>query len=135
MAVLLRDDDEQLTVKDCDLPGVVDGDTEATYTYRPMSEETRKRIVRTHTKKEPNPITHRRDDVVNDEAAAYEMLDYILQGWSGVLFKKSKEPIPCTAEWKRKAIDPQRQAGLFKLAGVNEVAAAEVRAESFRKSA
>lgn len=135
MALLLRDDDERLTVTDYELPGVEDGDKETVYTFRPMSEERRKAIVKANTKLVPNPRTHRRDEVVDDEKAAYEMLDYILLEWSGVLYKKTRKPVPCTPEMKRQAIDPTRQAALFKLAGVNEVDAAEVRDASFRQPA
>lgn len=143
MAVLLREDDERITVRDCDLPGVVDGDKETTYTIRPMGEDVRKGIIRRNRHMTANPRTRQMEyppensELAEEQAAdaAYEMLDYILQGWTNVLFKGSREPIPCTADWKRKAIDPVRQAGLFQLAGVNEVAAAEVRAASFRQPA
>lgn len=142
MPLLVRDDDELLTVTDADLMrGRGAGDPDTVYTYRPLPEKKRKEIVSRYRKPQANPRTHRMEVPSDDtpegmqqaEAASFALLDYVLVDWSGILYKKTRQPVPCTEETKRVAIDSGRQAALLQLAEVNEVAAAEVRAESFRE--
>lgn len=131
MALLVRDEGERIEVKDDELEGVEDGDPGTTYVVRPLTQRVIDEIRQRHTRQVINKITHRKDAVTDDRAMAEDLLDYLLMDWSGVLFKTTRQPVPCTKDYKVQALAGARVEALFKLAGVNEVERAEVRAASF----
>ena len=135
MALLVRDETERLDVADSKLEGVDDGDPETVYTIRPLTQRIIDDIRARHTRSVLNKVTHRKESVTDDRAMAEDLLDYLLVSWSGVLFKASREPVPCTKDYKIQALAGTRVEALFKLAGINEVERAEVRAASFRTTA
>lgn len=132
MALLVRDDAEELTIRDIDLDGVEDGDPETTYHIRVVPPAKYQELQRKHTRKVVNRVTHRREDVVDQDALTEDLVDYLLIGWDGVIYKRSREPVPCTRENKLQCITGPRMLGLMKAASINEVEAAEVRSASFR---
>ena len=129
----LIDHEDRLTVLDSELPGIVNGDSETTYTLRPISVEDHRRLRTQNTTSVPNPRTQAKESVVQLEALNDDLLDFVLQDWSGILLKG--QPAPCTRELKLK-LDGARRVALCDLAGMNRIARApEVRAESFREPA
>jgi hypothetical protein len=132
MALLVRDQDDLVTLRDCDLDGVEDGDEETTYTLRVVPPAVYTDIQKRHTKKVINRVTHRREDVVDQEAVTEDLIDYLLVSWTGVIYKRDRSPVPCTRETKLACITGPRMVGLLKAASINEVEAAESRASSFR---
>lgn len=132
MALLVRGEDERIEICDADLDGVEDGDAETFYTVRVLTQRVIDEIRARHTKHLVNKVTHRREPVTDDRAMAEDLLDYLLVDWRGILFKATHEPVPCVKDYKAQALSGARVEALFKLAGVNEVARVEARAESFR---
>lgn len=135
MALLVRGEDERIEICDADLDGVEDGDPETIYTVRVLTQRVIDEIRARHTKSVINKVTHRREPVTDDRAMAEDLLDYLLVDWRGVVFKASREPVPCTKDYKAAALSGARVEALFRLAGVNEVARDEARAASFRPTA
>ncbi len=133
MALNLLTEGEEFTVCDKDLVGVADGDPEVVYTLRKLDPPTHKAIVKRHTKAEFLRGVGKVDKT-DSAAAADDILDYVLVGWTHVLL--AGEPAPCTRELKLKGLDFTRRNALVDLAGMNAIAALpERRAESFRPPA
>lgn len=133
MALQLIDADDRFDVKDSDLPGVVGGDPDTTYTLRPIAVDDHRRITKERTKQVPNRRTHQNEPVTDFDAVNDDVLDFVLVDWSGILFRG--QPVPCAREHKLK-LDGPRRIALSNLAGMNQIRRApEVRAESFREPA
>lgn len=135
MALLVRDDTDQVVICDADLDGVDDGDAETFYTIRVIPPRKYKELQDRHTKFVINKATHRKEPVVDDEAFSADLLDYLLVGWEGVLYASTKAPVPCTRETKTACITGQRVAALLKRASINETEAQAARRASFRRAA
>lgn len=128
MALKLMNDDESIVVTDAEL--VDGGDPDSSYTLRGLTREVRRDIVAKHTTVRLNPRTHRNEQVQDDEAIAWALLDYALVAWSGILWLG--EPAPCELVYKMK-LDEIRLRELLKRAGLNQIVAAEAaRGASFR---
>lgn len=130
MALELLTEGETFTVSDDQLSGVTNSDPEAKYIVRRLDPKTHRKMTKSHTKREfvrgVGPV-----DKIDGAALSDDIMDYIVTGWSGVLFKG--EPAPCTREMKLSGLDYHRRVALMDLAGMNEITSApERRAESFR---
>lgn len=126
-------DGEQFEVRDSEVPGIVNGDPETTYTLRTIGVDDHRRLRTHNTTYIPNPRTLTKDPVVNLEALNDDILDFVLQDWNGLLVRG--QLAPCTRDHKLK-LDGPRRAALCDLAGMNRIARApEVRAASFREPA
>lgn len=126
-------DGESFEVRDSDVPGLVNGDPETTYTLRTIGVDDHRRLRVANTTYVPNPRTLAKEPVVQLEALNDDILDFVLQGWTGILVRG--EPAACTREYKLK-LDGARRVALCDLAGMNRIARApEVRADSFREPA
>lgn len=133
MGVQLLDTEERREVVDADLAGVVDGDRETVYIIRPIGIEDHRRIVKANTKDTLDRRTHQKMQVSDHAAIADDVLDFILVGWRGVLYRG--QAADCVREHKLK-LDYVRKQALSDEAGMNQIARApEVRAESFRELA
>ena len=133
MALMVRDEDEQVTICDADLDGVEDGDPDTWYTIRVVPPKKYQEIQQRHTKRVLNKFTHRKEDVVDDEAFSADLLDHLLVSWTGIIYKRSGEPVPCTRETKQYCLTGARVAALMRAASINETEAAAARAASFRR--
>lgn len=134
MALVVRNPEKPFEVCDVDLEGVEDGDAETFYTLRPLTRDVILEIESKHTRRVPNKVTHRKDDVLDERAALEDKLDYLLVGWRGIVDERDGSEVPCTREWKLRAINGARQVALFRLADVNRVDK-ESRSKSFRAAA
>lgn len=133
MPVQLLDTEERRQVVDADLAGVVDGDRETIYTVRPIGIDDHRRIVKANTKEVLDRRSHTKVPVTDYLATTDDVLDFVLVGWEGILFRG--KPVPCEREHKLK-LDYVRKQALSDLAGMNQILRApEVRAESFREPA
>jgi hypothetical protein len=136
MALLVRPPNDRIDVCDADLPGVEDGDTDTVYTVRPLTRETIKAIEAKpeNARTTFNRITHQKETVYDDEAILLDKIDHVIADWRGVIYKETREPVPCTRENKANALDWPRVLALLRLASVNEVSK-EDRDRSFRRPA
>ena len=134
MALLVRSEDERITVRDADLPGIADGDPETTYILRPMTRKVAREIEGRHRTLIVDRQTHQKVAHYEQEAIWLDKVDYVVLGWTGVLFSETREPVPCTREMKDLALDAARQIALLSVAGINEVSRDE-REASFREPA
>ena len=136
MALSLLDDDATIRVKDSDL-GLDGGDEDTVYTIRVVSPQVVKRLRKQHTSRRPTG-GQGMADVLNTDAFAESLWDYVLVGWAGVIFRG--EPIapddmvdtsagPVKAKTQ---LDGSRKAALLERAGANEVVDTDA---SFRASA
>lgn len=126
MPIALLDEDVTLTVTDAEL-GLGDGDPSTTYTIRVVTPQVAKRLRRQHTTRKPNPATHRMEDVTDYEKYGEALWDYVLTGWSGVLWRGqaiSPDALVTTSAGEVKAktqLDGARKAALIEKSGANEV--------------
>ena len=135
MALEVRKADDRIVVVDSDLPEILDGDPEATYTLRTLTTAKIDELRRPYEKKEFNKRTHRAELVplTRDEELAYALdcLDYALVDWTGVLY--GGEPLACVREHKV-LLDGPRKAAILAVAGMNKAGAQQEAAQqaSFR---
>lgn len=134
MALLVRPANDSIEVRDADLPGVDDGDKETVYTIRPLTRDKVKEIEERHAKWTFDKLSHQKVRVYDDEAILLDKVDHVIVAWTGVLYKSTREPVPCTRETKADALDWPRVQALLRLSGVNEVSK-EDRDRSFRSPA
>lgn len=133
MALKLIDPDEPFTVTDVSL-GVGDGDTDTSYTLRPLTRDVWREIKKRHTTRVRNKRTGALDTEIDWEAFNDDLLDHVVIGWSGVVLSHG-EPAPCTRDLKLRGLDSARCAALLDVAGLNRVEAAEADAgDSFRRA-
>lgn len=137
MALVLKTSRDTEVVKDSDL--VADGDKDTTYTIRHLTVPKHRDILKANTKRVINKRTHAKDDEVDDIGFSDALLDYVLIGWSGVMFdgkpvdvngvvRDGDEDVPA-----KTLLDGPRRTAMFEKAGLNEIqAASEGRQESFR---
>lgn len=132
MALKLAGSGDTLTIKDDEL-GVANPDADVSYIIRVITREDYKRLHAAQTKRRPNPRTHVMEDVTDWPAVSEDMLDFVLVGWTGILW--DGQPAACDREYKLK-LDSGRAAQLLQVAGMNQIAQApEQRAQSFRPPA
>ena len=135
MALKLLDEDDTLTVTDSDL-GLDDGDDDTTYTVRVVSPQVVKRLRKAHTKRKPTG-GQGMADVLDAEGFGEALFDYVLCGWSGVLYRGATigpDDMVTSSAGTVKAktqLDGSRKAALLERAGANQTGA-EGRADSFR---
>ena len=128
MPIQLMNDDDRIVVTDADL--VAGGDADTTYTLRPLTRDVRKRMVKAHTAKRPNPRTHAMEDATDHEAVGSDLVDFALIAWTGILW--NGEPAPCEREFKLK-LDDMRLRAILEAAGLSRIVEADqARGESFR---
>lgn len=126
MPIALLDEDVTLTITDADL-GLHDGDPSTTYTIRVVTPQVAKRLRRQYTTRKPNPSTHRMEDVTDYEKYGEALWDYVLTGWSGVLWRGKvigPDDVIDTSTGPVKAktqLDGARKAALIEKSGANEV--------------
>lgn len=130
MPIQLMSDEDRITVTDADLMGG-NGDTDTSYTLRPLTHDVYKRVGKQHTRTAPNRQTRQMESRIDDQVAVMEdLIDYALVGWTGVLW--NGEPAPCEREIKLR-LDGVRRTALLERAGMNQIVAAEAdRQSSFR---
>jgi len=132
MALQLTRQGDTITVKDSEL-GVAPSDADTSYTVQLLTRATYREIAHRHTKKRPNRRTGQMEDVTDWEAVSDDLIDYIVQGWDGVL--DNGAPAPCSRENKLK-LDGGRTTALMDVAGLSQIqSASEVKASSFRGAA
>lgn len=135
MPIALLDDDVTFPVTDAEL-GLENGDEDTIYTVRQVTPQVIKRLRKAHTKKKPTG-GQGMADVLDVDAYADALFDYILPAWEGVLFKG--KPIGAEdmltiggVQLKAKTqLDSSRKAALLERAGANQIVAAG-RDDSFR---
>jgi len=128
MPVKLMKDGDEITVKDSEL--VAGGDPETSYTIRLLTRGVRERIIEENTTRVPNPRTRAMDKVVDAQKVSWDLVDYALTKWAGILW--DGEPAPCERDYKLK-LDEIRLSALLEKAGLSEVVAVEAaRGETFR---
>jgi hypothetical protein len=131
MAVKLTRKGDTITVTDADL--VSGGDPGTTYMLQLMTRHDYRELVRKNTTRKPNPRTRGMEDVTDMEALGDDLVDFVLQGWSGVVDDDGADA-PCTRENKL-LIDAGRTQAMQERAGVSQVQTGdEGRAESFRSA-
>jgi len=124
-------DGDLIVVKDSEL--VAGGDPDTSYSLRPLTREIRKEILAKNTSRVPNRRTHQMDEQIDGEGVGWDLLDYSLVSWDGILW--DGQPAPCERDYKLK-LDPTRSVALLEKAGLSQVIAAEVaRPETFRAPA
>jgi len=134
MALALLDDEATIQVADSDL-GIEGGDEATIYTLRVVTPQVIKRLRREHTKKRPTG-GQGMADVLDTEKFGEALFDYVLAGWSGVVYRGvpiTPDEMIATASGPVKAktqLDGARKAALLERAGGNEVVADTT--ESFR---
>jgi hypothetical protein len=133
MPLQLLSGETVITVLDRDLPGVAGPCEDVTYKVRQLPQAVAREIGKRHTRKVANPSTHRMEEQQDTDAILDDAIDYILVEWSGVVMPDGT-PAPCSRENKLQGLDATRKKQLAEIAASNRTAA-EVRAESFRKSA
>lgn len=131
MALLVRSEDERIEVRDADLPGISDGDPDTVYVLRPITRKIARDIEARHKTLVVNRQSHAKEAVYDQEAIWLDKVDYVVQDWRGVLFSETREPVPCTREYKDLALDAARQIAILSVAGVNTVSQ-EDKTRSFR---
>lgn len=137
MALSLLDEDATLAVKDSDL-GLDGGDEATVYTLRIVTPQVIKKLRKAHTTKRPSGGQGMMD-VLNTDAFGEALWDYIMIGWTGVVYRGSPigpDDYVQTSAGQVKAktqLDGSRKAALLERAGANEVVPDE--AASFRPSA
>ncbi len=134
MALLVRSEGERIEVRDADLPGITDGDPDTTYILRPITRKVARDIEARHKTLVLDRQSHQKIARYDQEAIWLDKIDYIVTGWTGVLYSETREPVPCTRETKDQALDAARQIALLSIAGINEVSHDE-REASFRQPA
>lgn len=127
MALQLLSKDTRIEVRDADLDGVTDGDPDTVYVLRQLPPAESREIAKRHTTTPINQRTGRREEQVDLNAVAEDLLDAALVEWRGVL--ANGLDAPCTRENKL-LLDGVRRTALLHVAGLNR--SAEVRAASFR---
>lgn len=135
MPIALLDDDTTITLKDSEL-GLDDGDDATTYTIRVVTPQIVKKFRKQHTKRKPTG-GQGMADVVDIDAYAEALFDYVLAGWSGPLWKG--QPIGADeyivtggVQVKAKTqLDSSRKAALLERSGANQIIP-EGREDSFR---
>lgn len=135
MPIALLDDDVTFPVTDAEL-GLENGDETTVYTVRQVTPQVIKRLRKAHTKRKPTG-GQGMADVLDVDAYAEALFDYILPSWEGVVFKGQ----PIAAEdyvtvggvsvKAKTQLDSARKAALLERAGANQVVAAG-RDDSFR---
>lgn len=135
MPIALLDDDVTFTVTDAEL-GIENGDEGTIYTVRQVTPQVIKRMRKAHTKRKPTG-GQGMADVLDVDAYAEALFDYILPSWEGVLFKGhpiGAEDLLTIGGVQLKAktqLDSSRKAALLERAGANQIVAAG-RDDSFR---
>lgn len=137
MPIALLDDDVTFPVTDAEL-GLENGDETTVYTVRQVTPQVIKRLRKAHTKRKPTGGSGMAD-VLDVDAYAEALFDYILPSWEGVVFKGQ----PIAAEdyvtvggvsvKAKTQLDSARKAALLERAGANQVVAAG-RDDSFRSA-
>lgn len=127
MALQLLSKDTRIEVADADLDGVTDGDPETVYVLRQLTPAESREISRRHTTNPINQRTGRREEQVDLNAVAEDLLDAALVDWRGIV--ANGVPAECSRENKL-LLDAVRRTALLQVAGLNR--SAEVRAASFR---
>jgi hypothetical protein len=130
MPLQLLSDETVIEVCDKDLGGIVGPCEDVTYKVRQLPQPVARELAKKHTKRVPNPSTHRMDELVNNDALLDDAIDYIVVGWSGVNYPNG-QPADCTRENKVQGLDAARKMALSNIAASNQ-SAAESRADSFR---
>jgi hypothetical protein len=133
MAKQLQEAGAQFTVKDSDL--LQDGDKDTTYTLRHLTREKHREIQAEHTEKVINKRTHQREDRTDWAAVTDALVDYVIVGWAGVLYRG--QPAPCDREHKM-LLDAPTTDAILERAGLNAITGArdeeaEIREASFRQ--
>lgn len=129
MARRLLNADEVFPVRESDLELAMPLDKQTVYYLRPITVEQVREIQRRNTRQVPNRRTHRKDDVVDDEAAANEVLDVCIVRWEGV----TDNGQPATCDLAHKLLLPSEiQVALVQLAQIGQVSP-EAQAASFRQ--
>lgn len=130
MARTLHDDAATFTVKETDIPDVLNADPDVSYDVRPLTTAKFRELQKKNTRPVPNKATRQMIDEVNGEKLADDLIDHVIAGWSGILDKG--QPAECTRENKLR-LDGQVKQGLIGVAGLNRIEEAPAqREESFR---
>lgn len=134
MRTLLKDASQPFWVKECDVPGVTNGDPTVEYEIRIVTRTAAKEIATRNVVKEIDPHQRRVVDVVKTDDIDLDLLDYVLVNWRGIV--SDGEPVACTTESKR--IFAEQNVGISRsLISLccETPRAEEARAATFRESA
>lgn len=127
----LQSDDYTFEVKETELDDVQDADPQVVYVLRELTTKKWRELNKTHSRKMPNKVTKRMEDVVDQEAFADAIVDYVLVDWRGIV-ERGGSPAPCTTENKHR-LDGVLKAALVGKAGLSQIVqASEARDASFR---
>jgi NAD-dependent oxidoreductase involved in siderophore biosynthesis len=127
----LQSDDYTFEVKETELDDVQDADPQVVYVLRELTTKKWRELNKTHSRKMPNKATKRMEDVVDQEAFADAIVDYVLVDWRGIV-ERGGNPAPCTTENKHR-LDGVLKAALVGRAGLSQIVqASEARDASFR---
>jgi hypothetical protein len=127
----LQSDDYTFEVKETELDDVTDADPSVVYVLRELTTRKWRELNKAHSRKVPNKVTRRLEDVVDPEVFADALVDYVLIDWRGIVERGGK-PAPCTPENKQR-LDGIIKAALVGRAGLSQIVTAEAnRDNSFR---
>ena len=127
----LQSDDYTFEVKETELDDVQDADPQVVYVLCELTTKKWRELNKTHSRKMPNKVTKRMEDVVDQEAFADAIVDYVLVDWRGIV-ERGGSPAPCTTENKHR-LDGVLKAALVGKAGLSQIVqASEARDASFR---
>lgn len=131
MARQLQTDDYTFEVKETELDDVTDADPSVVYVLRELTTKKWRELNKAHSRKVPNKVTRRLEDVVDAEAFADALVDYVLVDWRGIV-ERGGSPAPCTAENKQR-LDGILKAAIVGKAGLTQIVQShEARDSSFR---
>src|SRR5688572_20337575 len=94
MARQLHDESTAFPVKESDLPDVLNPDPEVTYSVRPLSTAKFRELQKKNTRMVPNKQTRQMDPELNAEHFADDLIDHVIEGWSGIVDKG--QPAECS---------------------------------------
>jgi hypothetical protein len=131
MARQLQSDDYTFEVKETELDDVTDADPSVVYVLRELTTRKWRELNKSHSRKVPNKVTRRLEDVVDPEAFADALVDYVIVDWRGIV-ERGGVPASCTAENKQR-LDGVIKAAIVGRAGLSQiVASADAKDTSFR---
>lgn len=132
MAIYALDASDLFDVNESEMD-VINPDPDVSYTIRPLTMTDIRSYRKQATVSVINKKTHQREDEFDADRFQDLMIDHALVAWTGILFKSSNEPVPCTTNYKVQGLDLSRRKAILDLAGANQSSAKEEqRKDSFR---
>jgi len=127
----LQSDDYTFEVKETELDDVQNADPQVVYVLRELTTKKWRELNKSYSRKVPNKVTKRMEDVLDQEAFADAIVEYVVVDWRGIV-ERGGTPAPCTTENKHR-LDSVLKGALVSKAGQTQIVeASEARDASFR---